>query len=256
MLGRLRRGPQDSPCPAHGQPHNLQCPPTRCQGGLPAGDTSADVGEAAEEEAGLQEDGGPALEPFNLQQEREQGRFDEGGHYVENRDEGDTGAWMAGAEGELQNSEAGMGAESTLGHAPMAAHRMPRCISGHGRLGAACRRRGGVRPQAAAPEASGCSLNPSTEAQSCMPGHTGGEEPTAWELNTTLARHVIACLDSSRALLRGLEAWPYQLGQIGMARKPKGLSSGCGSGAGWKLLKPMSILGGSPTGLGAWQIQP
>ena len=67
--------------------------------GCCAGDTNADVGEAAEEETELREDDGNTLEPFNLRQEREEGHFDEGGHYVEDKDEDDTDAWMADSEG-------------------------------------------------------------------------------------------------------------------------------------------------------------
>ena len=44
------------------------------------------------------------LEPFNLAQERAEGYFDEGGHYVENKkdDADQTDAWLGSADGESQ----------------------------------------------------------------------------------------------------------------------------------------------------------
>ena len=56
-----------------------------------------------EEELELPEDDGIALEPFNLEKEREEGRFDESGNYVENKAEEDADAedpWLASEEGE------------------------------------------------------------------------------------------------------------------------------------------------------------
>jgi hypothetical protein len=55
------------------------------------------VEEALEQE----EEGGMKLEPFNLAQERAEGFFDEGGHYVEKKDEDEDekDAWFASAKG-------------------------------------------------------------------------------------------------------------------------------------------------------------
>ena len=60
-----------------------------------------EVVEDVEEGLEQAEDDGIALEPFNLEQERLEGHFDEGGHYVENSaaDE-DTDAWLS-SDGEL-----------------------------------------------------------------------------------------------------------------------------------------------------------
>ena len=57
-----------------------------------------DVEEALEQE----EDEGVKLEPFNLAQEREEGHFDEGGSYVENKEEDDPtmrDAWLTSEDG-------------------------------------------------------------------------------------------------------------------------------------------------------------
>ena len=57
-----------------------------------------DVEEALEQE----EDEGVKLEPFNLAQEREEGHFDEGGSYVENKEEDDPtmrDAWLTSKDG-------------------------------------------------------------------------------------------------------------------------------------------------------------
>ena len=58
----------------------------------------ADI-EAVEERLEAAEDDGVALEPFNLEQERREGFFDEGGHYVEKKDEEEGDAWLASGEG-------------------------------------------------------------------------------------------------------------------------------------------------------------
>jgi len=68
----------------------------------PAADTElvgdADL-EAVEERLQAPADGGVALEPFNLEQERAEGFFDEEGHYVEKKDEEERDAWLASGEG-------------------------------------------------------------------------------------------------------------------------------------------------------------
>lgn len=51
--------------------------------------------EEVEEQLQEESDGGVALEPFNLVQERRAGHFDEGGNYVEGKaEEEDTDAWL------------------------------------------------------------------------------------------------------------------------------------------------------------------
>ncbi len=55
--------------------------------------------EAVEERLQAPADGGVALEPFNLEQERAEGFFDEEGHYVEKKDEEERDAWLASGEG-------------------------------------------------------------------------------------------------------------------------------------------------------------
>ena len=52
-----------------------------------------------EERLAAPADGGVALEPFNLEQERAEGFFDEEGHYVEKKDEEERDAWLASGEG-------------------------------------------------------------------------------------------------------------------------------------------------------------
>jgi len=68
----------------------------------PAADTElvgdADL-EVVEERLQAPADGGVALEPFNLEQERAEGFFDEEGHYVEKKDEEERDAWLASGEG-------------------------------------------------------------------------------------------------------------------------------------------------------------
>ena len=61
----------------------------------------ADV-EEAEELLDRDEDDGVKLEPFNLAQERAEGYFDDGGHYVENRkdDAEETDAWLGSEDGQ------------------------------------------------------------------------------------------------------------------------------------------------------------
>ena len=57
----------------------------------------------AEEGLAMEEDDGITLEPFNLVKEREEGRFDEAGNYVENKEEEDADAqdaWLASDEGQ------------------------------------------------------------------------------------------------------------------------------------------------------------
>ena len=64
---------------------------------LPVNDL-VDVEEALEQE----EDQGVALEPFNLAKEREEGHFDENGHYVEHKEEDDPtmkDAWLTSEDG-------------------------------------------------------------------------------------------------------------------------------------------------------------
>ena len=63
------------------------------------------MGEAAEEAAELAEDDGNTLEPFNMAQEREEGHFDEEGHYVENKEDDGMDAWAAENEGEQKMFE-------------------------------------------------------------------------------------------------------------------------------------------------------
>lgn len=55
--------------------------------------------EEAEEELGKEEEEGVAFEPFNLAQERREGHFDEGGHWVEDKadDEDLKDAWLGSA---------------------------------------------------------------------------------------------------------------------------------------------------------------
>ncbi len=57
--------------------------------------------ERFEEKAMLDEDEGQKLEPFNMAAEREEGYFDEEGHYVERgkEEDGDKDAWLASGEG-------------------------------------------------------------------------------------------------------------------------------------------------------------
>lgn len=64
---------------------------------LPVGEL-VDAEEALEQEA----EDGVALEPFNLAREREEGHFDESGHYVERKEEDDPtakDAWLASEDG-------------------------------------------------------------------------------------------------------------------------------------------------------------
>ena len=58
--------------------------------------------EKFEVKTGLAEDDGQKLEPFNMAAEREEGYFDEEGHYVERgpEDGGDKDAWLTSGEGE------------------------------------------------------------------------------------------------------------------------------------------------------------
>ena len=61
-------------------------------------DDLEDVEEILEQE----EDEGIQLEPFNLAKEREEGHFDEGGNYVEHREEEDASlqdAWLGSKDG-------------------------------------------------------------------------------------------------------------------------------------------------------------
>ena len=62
-----------------------------------------DALEEVEEALELEEDDGIKLEPFNLAQERQEGFFDEEGHYVEKRDkdeeEAEKDAWFASTKG-------------------------------------------------------------------------------------------------------------------------------------------------------------
>lgn len=65
-----------------------------------AADTDLDENlEEAEEELGKEEEEGVAFEPFNLAQERREGHFDEGGHWVEDKadDEDLKDAWLGSA---------------------------------------------------------------------------------------------------------------------------------------------------------------
>ncbi len=75
---------------------------------MPAAETElVGVGDLEEVEEALEveEDDGVTLEPFNLAQERREGYFDEGGHYVEHRnkdeEELEKDAWLASSKGEL-----------------------------------------------------------------------------------------------------------------------------------------------------------
>lgn len=58
--------------------------------------------EEAEEIADRDQDDGVKLEPFNLATEREEGFFDESGHYVEHKpdNEDETDAWLGSEDGE------------------------------------------------------------------------------------------------------------------------------------------------------------
>lgn len=58
--------------------------------------------EEAEEIADRDQDDGMKLEPFNLAQEREEGFFDESGHYVERKPDtaDETDAWLGSEDGE------------------------------------------------------------------------------------------------------------------------------------------------------------
>jgi hypothetical protein len=61
-------------------------------------DELVDVEEALEKD----EDEGMTLEPFNLAKEREEGHFDEGGNYVENKEDEDPSmqdAWLTSEDG-------------------------------------------------------------------------------------------------------------------------------------------------------------
>lgn len=61
-----------------------------------------DVRDVEEELEGDEEDDNEVpLEPFNLKQERQEGYFDEGGHYVENKKDNDEDkdAWLNSDEG-------------------------------------------------------------------------------------------------------------------------------------------------------------
>lgn len=58
----------------------------------------------AEEDLEQEEDEGTKLEPFNLEQERQEGRFDESGNYVENKEEDDPtmqDPWLTSDDGEV-----------------------------------------------------------------------------------------------------------------------------------------------------------
>ena len=63
-----------------------------------------DALEEVEEALELEEDDGIKLEPFNLAQERQEGFFDDEGHYVEKRDkeeeEAEKDAWFSSTKGE------------------------------------------------------------------------------------------------------------------------------------------------------------
>ena len=63
-----------------------------------------DALEEVEEALELEEDDGIMLEPFNLAQERQEGFFDEEGHYVEKRDkdeeEAEKDAWFTSTKGD------------------------------------------------------------------------------------------------------------------------------------------------------------
>ena len=62
-----------------------------------------DALEEVEEALEMDEDDGIKLEPFNLAQERQEGFFDDDGHYVERRDkdeeEAEKDAWFASTRG-------------------------------------------------------------------------------------------------------------------------------------------------------------
>lgn len=51
--------------------------------------------EDAEEGAEQAEDNGVVLEPFNLKRERQEGHFDEGGHYVESKADDEKDPWLS-----------------------------------------------------------------------------------------------------------------------------------------------------------------
>ncbi len=77
-----------------------------------------DALEEVEEALELEEDDGIKLEPFNLAQERQEGFFDDEGHYVEKRDkeeeEAEKDAWFSSTKGE------GTLSHGTSSHARMA----------------------------------------------------------------------------------------------------------------------------------------
>ena len=67
-----------------------------------------DALEEVEEALEMEEDDGMKLEPFNLAQERQEGFFDEEGHYVEKIDkdeaEAEKDAWFASTKGDGPHS--------------------------------------------------------------------------------------------------------------------------------------------------------
>lgn len=73
-----------------------------------------DALEEVEEALELEEDDGMKLEPFNLAQERQEGFFDEEGHYVEKRDreeeEAEKDAWFSSTKGKRHSCTKGEGA--------------------------------------------------------------------------------------------------------------------------------------------------
>lgn len=67
-----------------------------------------DVRDVEEELEGDEEDDNEVpLEPFNLKQERQEGYFDEGGHYVENKKDNDEDQdpWLNSEEGALPSDD-------------------------------------------------------------------------------------------------------------------------------------------------------
>ena len=81
-----------------GKPLTLSCQelPRTLDSRLVCADTDlVDNVEDVEENFSQEEDDGVALEPFNLEQERQQGHFDEGGNYVEDKaDDEEKDAWL------------------------------------------------------------------------------------------------------------------------------------------------------------------
>ena len=66
----------------------------------------------------MPEDEGIALEPFNLEQERREGFFDEEGHYVEKKDDEEKDAWLASGEGAVQRTSQCCACVCTSSRAP------------------------------------------------------------------------------------------------------------------------------------------